>query len=165
MTDMADAVDFDPRDFRNALGCYPTGVAIVTTIRTDGKKEGLTINSFASVSLDPPMVLWSILSKAASADAFRAATHFTVNVLSDDQQDLASHFATRHEDKFANCGTNFSRGLGGAPVFEGAVATFECRNEFCSYGGDHIVFFGRVLRYLHVDREPLVFHRGRFLQS
>ena len=153
--------EIDSRAFRNALGSFPTGVCIITTRRADGKREGLTASSFSSVSLNPPMVLWSLVRKSLSASAFRDAEFFAINVLAGDQQDLCAHFAKPAEDKFAQHEDRFSAGLGGIPVLKDAVATFECRNQFQNYGGDHIVFIGTVERYQHSDRRPLVFHRGQ----
>lgn len=152
----------DPRELRNALGAFATGVCIITTRRADGKREGLTCNSFASVSLNPPMVLWSLARTAVSAPAFRDAEFFAVNVLAADQRELSTHFARSAEDKFAAYGETFTVGLGGVPLLEGACARFECRNQFQNYGGDHIVFIGIVERFAAFERAPLLFHRGKY---
>ena len=156
------ALPFDARAFRNALGTFATGICIITTRRADGKREGLTCNSFASVSLNPPMVLWSLARGALSAAAFRDAEFFAVNVLAADQQAVSSHFAKSSEDKFSAFASSFNDGLGGIPLLEGACARFECRNQFQNYGGDHILFIGVVERFDFFDREPLLFHRGRY---
>lgn len=153
---------FDPKEFRNALSCFPTGVCLITTRRPDGKREGLTANSFSSVSLNPPMVLWSLVRRSLSAAAFRDAEFFAINVMAADQEALSTHFSRKAEDKFAVFESSFVEGLGGIPVLEGAVARFECRNQFQNYGGDHIVFIGTVERYACWAREPLLFHRGRY---
>src|SRR5687767_12116675 len=118
----------DPRDFRSALGCFPTGVCLVTTLGPEGKPEGLTINSFSSVSLDPPMVLWSLARSAASAPVFRDAEYFAVNVLAKEDAALSTHFAKSSENKFAAFADRFSAGLGGTPVLKGAIAQFECHS-------------------------------------
>jgi 3-hydroxy-9,10-secoandrosta-1,3,5(10)-triene-9,17-dione monooxygenase reductase component len=155
---------FDSREFRSALGCFPTGVCVITTRRPDGKREGLTCNSFSSVSLTPPMILWSLARSAKSAPAFLQAEYFAVNVLSAAQQEISAHFARSADDKFAVIEHLLVEGIGGVPLIEGATARFECRNQFQNYGGDHVVFIGTVERFAHWDRVPLVFHRGRYAQ-
>src|SRR5712672_4663329 len=115
----------DPRDFRNALGTFATGVAIVTAMAADGKPYGVTCNSFASVSLSPPLVLWSLGMFSQGLTIFQNASHFTVNVLSTSQEALAVKFAKSSDDKFA--GVEWTPGLGKAPVVAGSVASFQCR--------------------------------------
>jgi len=152
----------DARDFRNALGRFPTGVCLVTALAPDGQRVGMTANSFSSVSLDPPMVLWSLSRKASSAAVFRDAEYFAINVLAAGDEPLASHFARQAADKFACCAQRFTAGLGGAPVLDGAAATFECHSRHRYYGGDHIIVIGVVERYAHREAQPLVFHGGRY---
>ena len=152
----------DARDFRAALGCFPTGVCLVTTLAADGRRVGLTANSFSSVSLDPPMVLWSLARSASCAPVFRDAEYFAINVLSARDAELSSHFARSVEDKFVRFAARFQAGLGGAPVLDRAAATFECHSRHRYYGGDHIIVIGVVERYAHSERAPLVFHRGRY---
>jgi flavin reductase (DIM6/NTAB) family NADH-FMN oxidoreductase RutF len=154
--------ELDRRDFRSALGCFPTGVRLVTTMGPGGKPEGMTINSFTSVSLDPPMVLWSLSRAASSAPVFRDAEYFAVNVLAAGDDEISSHFARQAADKFAAFAERFSPGLGGAPVLQGAAATFECHTRHRNYGGDHIILMGNVERYAHSERPPLLFHRGKY---
>lgn len=149
----------DPRALRNALGSFPTGVTVMTTLRADGSPVGLTVNSFASVSLDPALVLWSLAAKSPSLGAFRAATHFCVNVLAADQEALCRRFATPDTDKFA--GVAWEPGGTGMPVLDGCVATFECTSAFNNWGGDHVIFVGHVERYGTRDAPALLFHRGR----
>jgi flavin reductase (DIM6/NTAB) family NADH-FMN oxidoreductase RutF len=153
---------FDPREFRAALGCFATGVCIVTTRREDGRREGLTCNSFSSVSLTPPMVLWSLSRKAQSARAFVDAEYFAINVLAAEQQEIAAHFGRTSDDKFAVIEHLLTEGLGALPLIEGCAARFECRNQFQNYGGDHIVFIGTVERFAWWNRAPLLFHRGEY---
>lgn len=153
---------FDTRAFRNALGCFATGVCIITTLRADGRRAGLTVNSFSSVSLEPPMVLWSLARQSPSVAAFRDAEFWAVNVLAADQAEISSHFARPSEDKFAAHSEHFTEGTHGTPLLEGAVAHFECRNQFQNYGGDHIVFIGTVEHFDCWEREPLLFHRGKY---
>lgn len=149
---------FNARDFRDALGCFPTGVTVVTAAVPDGRRAGLTVNSFASVSLNPPLVLWSLLLHSPSMPIFQEATHFCVNVLSAEQAELARHFAKHWDDKFA--GVSWHPGLGGAPMLEGTIAQFQCRNSDRHYGGDHVIFLGAVERYTYRSGEPLLFSRG-----
>ena len=152
----------DQRDFRNALGAFPTGVCLITTLGPGGERAGLTVNSFSSVSLDPPMVLWSLARTATCAGVFRDAEYFAINVLAANDAQLSSHFAKAGADKFAAYANRFSAGLGGVPLLEGAVATFECHSRYRKYGGDHIILIGVVERYSHTDRKPLVFCRGSY---
>ena len=152
---------FDARALRNALGRYATGVAVVTAIGPDGQPVGLTINSFAAVSLDPPLVLWSLDNGSQSLEAFRAASHHAITVLAADQQELSQRFASALDDRFS--GVHWLPGLGGAPLFAGGCAQFEVRNETAYPGGDHTIFIGRVERIDEdVSREPLLFFGGRY---
>lgn len=150
----------DPRDFRNALGTYGTGVTVITAATPDGKRAGLTCNSFASVSLNPPLVLWSLVAFSPSVGVFQNASHFAVNVLGASQQMLATKFATPSDDKFA--GVTWAAGLGDAPVLANTVASFQCRTADRYYGGDHIIFLGAVEAYAYNRAEPLLFARGNF---
>ncbi|TKT72084.1 flavin reductase family protein [Afipia massiliensis] len=156
----SDSSSIDPRDFRNALGSFATGVTVITAATSDGQQAGLTCNSFASVSLNPPLVLWSLVSYSPSMSIFQNASHFAVNVLGASQQTLATQFATRAEDKFA--GVSWQPGLGNAPVLADAVATFQCRSADRYYGGDHVIFLGAVEAYAYNRAEPLLFARGNF---
>jgi flavin reductase (DIM6/NTAB) family NADH-FMN oxidoreductase RutF len=150
----------DPRDFRNALGTYATGVTIITAAGTDGKPYGLTCNSFASVSLNPPLVLWSLGMFSQGLSTFQNASHFAVNVLGASQQALAKKFATSSEDKFA--GVEWTSGLGNAPLLAGSVANFQCRAVDRYYGGDHVIFLGAVEAYAYDRQEPLLFAHGGY---
>jgi flavin reductase (DIM6/NTAB) family NADH-FMN oxidoreductase RutF len=150
----------DPRDFRNALGTYATGVAVITAAGTDGKPYGLTCNSFASVSLNPPLVLWSLGMFSQGLSIFQNASHFAVNVLGASQQALAAKFATSSDDKFA--GLEWTAGLGNAPLLAASVANFQCRAVDRYYGGDHVIFLGAVEAYAYNRQEPLLFARGRY---
>jgi flavin reductase (DIM6/NTAB) family NADH-FMN oxidoreductase RutF len=150
----------DPRDFRNALGTYATGVTIITAMAADGKPYGLTCNSFASVSLNPPLVLWSLVIFSQAMSIFQNASHFTVNVLGASQQALANKFAKSSDDKFV--GVEWTPGLGNAPVLANSVANFHCRAADRYYGGDHVIFLGAVEAYGYNREEPLLFHRGGY---
>lgn len=150
----------DPRAYRRALGSFATGIAVVTTRAPCGTLAGLTVNSFASVSLQPPLVSWCLATGALSLDLFRAASHFAVNVLAHDQVDWVHHFAQRTLDKFGDVAS--TPGLGGSPLLDGVVAQFECRTVATHPGGDHLIFLGEVERYQRFEREPLVFVQGRY---
>jgi len=152
---------FSPQEFRSALGMFATGVTIVTARTTDGGVIGLTANSFNSVSLDPPLVLWSLAQRAASMPAFRAGSHYAINVLAADQKLLAERFAIKGTDRWN--GVSFTEGVGGAPLLEGAAATFECFNRSRYEEGDHVIFVGEVERCSwRPGASPLLFHGGRF---
>jgi flavin reductase (DIM6/NTAB) family NADH-FMN oxidoreductase RutF len=162
----SDSSRIDPRDFRNALGTYATGVTIITAAAPDGKPYGLTCNSFASVSLNPPLVLWSLVIYSQGMSVFQNASHFAVNVLGTSQQALATKFATPSVDRFA--GVAWTPGLGGAPILTDSVANFQCRAVSRYYGGDHVIFLGAVEAYAYNRQEPLLFARGgygRFLSA
>jgi flavin reductase (DIM6/NTAB) family NADH-FMN oxidoreductase RutF len=162
----SDSSPIDPREFRNALGTYATGVTIITAAGSDGKPYGLTCNSFASVSLNPPLVLWSLVRYSSSLNVFQNATHFAVNVLGVSQQALANKFAKSSDEKFA--GIDWSPGLGSAPLLSESVANFQCRSVNRYYGGDHVIFLGAVEAYSYNHSEPLLFARGgygRFLSA
>src|SRR6195256_1404119 len=148
----------DPRDFRNALGTFATGVTIITATTADGKPYGLTCNSFASVSLNPPLVLWSLGIFSQGMSVFQDASHFAVNVLGVSQQALASKFAKSSGDKFA--GVKWTPGLGNAPLLADVVATFQCRAANRYYGGDHVIFLGAVEAYTYNRQGAFVFGRG-----
>lgn len=152
--------EFDPRDFRNALGSFATGVTVVTTRGEDGRAVGLTCNSFSSVSLKPPLVLWSLSLYSPNLPVFLKAGHFAVNVLAADQTALSRRFATPMADKFE--GVAWTPGEGGCPLLAGAAAHMQCSNETRHYSGDHVILIGQVLRYAYRDVEPLVFARGRY---
>ena len=145
---------------RRAFGKFATGVAVVTTSGEDGAPCGLTINSFSSVSLDPPLVLWSLTGRSPNLDTFRNASHFAINILSGGQQDISARFASRVSDRFK--GIDWFRGLNGLPVIRGTIATFECRRTEMVEAGDHVVFFGEVEDCEQCDLEPLVFFAGQY---
>lgn len=150
----------DPKDFRNALGMFATGVTIVTALAPDGRPYGVTCNSFASVSLIPPMILWSLRIASHGLDIFQRSEYFTVNVLSAAQASLARQFAKPSVDKFV--GVKWTPGLGGAPVIAECVATLHCRAVDRYYGGDHVIFLGTVEDYSYRRQEPLLFALGSF---
>ncbi len=148
------------RELRRALGCFATGIAVITTRTCDGRIEGLTANSFSSVSLDPPLVLWSLQSRAPSLDGFTNSGWFAVNVLTASQHHLSRHFATPAVDKFA--GLDWTPGLGGCPVLAGTLARFECSVHGTMAAGDHVIFIGRVGRVGFRDGVPLLYSAGSY---
>jgi flavin reductase (DIM6/NTAB) family NADH-FMN oxidoreductase RutF len=154
---------FDTRDFRNALSTFATGVTIITARGPDGEPVGLTVNSFASVSLDPPLVLWSQSLFAQSLQAFQAASHFVVNVLAADQVELSKRFAGEHDNRFLDVAHIVPDH--GAPVIAGCAAHFECRNADRHYGGDHVIFIGRVERFAFTPKPTLMFCHGRYMRG
>jgi flavin reductase (DIM6/NTAB) family NADH-FMN oxidoreductase RutF len=152
---------FSPDEFREALGMFATGVTIVTACAADGTLVGLTANSFNSVSLTPPLVLWSLARAAGSMPALSTGSHYAVNILAASQKPLAERFATKNIDRWAD--VEFTRGIGGAPVLVGAAASFECFNRSRYDEGDHVIFVGEVERCTHnAGASPLLFHGGRF---
>ena len=152
---------FSPQEFRSALGMFATGVTIVTARTANGEVIGLTANSFNSVSLAPPLVLWSLSRAAASLPAFSAGSHYAINILAADQRTLAERFAMRGADRFS--GVSFDEGAGGAPLLHGAAATFECFNRSRYEEGAHVIFVGDVERCTWRDgAAPLLFHGGRY---
>ena len=155
------APSFSMPDFRSALGMFATGVTIVTARRPDGTLVGLTANSFNSVSLDPPLVLWSLSRGAGSMPVFERGSHYAINILAANQRTLAERFASKTADRFADVA--FSEGACGAPVLKGATAVFECFNRSQYEEGDHVIFVGEVE---HCDWSPgvppLIFHGGRY---
>lgn len=157
----------DTLPLRQALGEYATGITVVTARgrgnnALEGPLVGLTVNSFASVSLDPPLVLWSLGIGSASRDAFCSASHFAVNILAADQMDLSKRFSQPHTDRFA--GIDWKVGTGGTALLPGCCAWLECRTETQYEGGDHIIFIGRVEQFRRGTTAPLVFHRGSYTE-
>ena len=156
--------DFTAADFRQALSMFATGVTIVTAHPAGGARVGLTANSFNSVSLDPPLVLWSLSRRAGSMSAFSGGSHYAINILAASQRALAERFAGPAADRFD--GVALREGVGGAPVIEGAAAVFECFNRSRYEEGDHIIFVGEVERCLwRAGASPLIFHGGRYFSE
>lgn len=151
--------DGDGKALRQALGSFATGVTVITARSPAGESVGITASSFNTVSLDPPLVLWSLSSQSPHLVTFSEGSHFAVNVLAADQEDLCSRFGRPQKDKFA--GLAFDFGAGGAPLLPGVVAQFECSREAVYPGGDHVILLGRILRYRWSERLPLTFCQGR----
>jgi 4-hydroxyphenylacetate 3-hydroxylase, reductase component len=149
----------DPAAFRRCLGQFGTGVTVITAASGDDL-VGMTANSFSSVSLDPPLVLWSTKRTSQSFAAFQAATHFAVNVLSHDQIALSKHFGRSGGDKFSDI--SWRAGIGGAPLLDGTLCSFECRKAAEYPGGDHLIVLGEVQRFARYERGALLFAQGRY---
>jgi flavin reductase (DIM6/NTAB) family NADH-FMN oxidoreductase RutF len=151
------------REYRDALGLYPTGVALVTLLH-EGSARAMTINSFASVSLDPPLILWSVAKDSARYRLFLDTEAFAVNILAADQEALAT--ACAQSDDLAAAGATWTKGQGGAPLLTGAVARFECLREAVHPGGDHDIIIGRVTGFDRPRQAPaLVFHRSAYASA
>ncbi len=155
-----DGMTIDPMQFRRALGNFATGVTIITAQNAQGEKVGVTANSFNSVSLDPPLILWSIDKKSSSFSVFEEATHFAVNILSGSQIDLSNKFSRRNVDKFE--GTSYQLGAGQAPLLDHCSAVFECERHQIIEGGDHWIMIGKVVNFHDEGRSPLVYHQGAY---
>lgn len=151
---------FDSRALRDALGEFATGVAVVTTRDAEGAPVGVTINSFASVSLEPPLVLWSLGLQSPTRQAFESCRHYAINVLAADQAEHSIRFSQNLEDRFA--GIEFDAGASEVPLLRGCSAWFECRNEVRYPGGDHVILVGYVEAVRREPKPPLVFHGGRY---
>ncbi len=151
---------FEGRALRDAFGSFATGVTIVTTHGPGGVDIGLTANSFSSVSLDPPMVLWSLARTSLNMDAFRNSGHFAVHILSADQEALSGRFASKGVDRFA--GLALDRGPDSIPMLQDCMARFTCKLTYQYEGGDHVIFVGEIVDFSHSAQKPLVFHGGRY---
>ena len=151
----------DNEALRRALGCFATGVCIITCRSEDGALTGMTANSFNSVSLDPPLILFSVRRSAGSAAAFTTADGFAVNVLSQSQKTLSQHFARWSADQWL--GVSHRTWLTGAPIIDDALANFDCRVASVHEGGDHWIILGRVLKWEFTpERTPLLFFQGKY---
>jgi flavin reductase (DIM6/NTAB) family NADH-FMN oxidoreductase RutF len=152
--------EFDTQHFRQALSQFATGVTVITTRLGDGSYRGLTASSFNSVSLDPPLVLWSLANAANSLPIFAGNSHYVINVLNHQQAHLAKAFASRATDPWGCTGFDLSRT--GQPIIHGAAAWFECHNRSQYPEGDHVIFVGEVEHCEFSPQPPLVFHGGQF---
>ena len=156
-------MSFDPRSFRQALGCFATGITVVTSVGLDGEYLGFTANSFNSVSLDPPLVLFSLDRGAYSLKAFEAAGVFAINILREDQEAVSIAFARALSNKWEGVRTEIWQT--GSPILIDALASFDCETTSMHDGGDHVIFVGRVLRLrAGVDGRPLLYFRGAYRQ-
>jgi flavin reductase (DIM6/NTAB) family NADH-FMN oxidoreductase RutF len=150
-------------ELRRAFGHFATGVTVVTALTAGGTRAGITVNSFSSLSLDPPLLLWAIARTANTFEAFRACRGFAVHVLHSGQAPLAVRFASTSPDRFAGLVTD--AGASGAPLLPDFLARFDCAAHDVVAGGDHLILVGRVLDHVTRDGDPLVFYRGRFHEA
>ncbi|MDO9316311.1 MAG: flavin reductase family protein [Burkholderiaceae bacterium] len=152
---------FSSADFRAALGTFATGVTVITARDAHGKPVGLTANSFNSVSLTPPLVLWSLSRSASTMPAFTRGSHYAINILAADQRGIAERFSRKDIDRFE--GIKLLEGLSGAPILDGVMAVFECFNRSQYEEGDHVIFVGEVEHCARREGAlPLIFHGGRY---
>lgn len=155
---------FDPKALRQVYGQFPTGVTVITTRTVDGEPIGMTASSFNTVSIDPPLILWSIDKNAYSLETFKQCDYFAVNILSDQQIALSNRFAGRGEDKFK--GLDYTNGAGDCPLLPKALAQLQCKNWQVYEGGDHLIMVGEVIEYQRLDNtRPLVFSQGTYAQA
>ena len=158
---MPTTTPFSTSDLRKVLGAFVTGVTVITTLDQEGRRHGLTANSFNSVSLDPPLILWSQSLSSASYPVFRDAERFVVNILAENQVDVSNRFAKPLQDKFA--GIDLQVGIGGIPLIRNCAGYLQCRKETSYLAGDHAVFLGRVEAIRHTGLKPLAFGQGKYL--
>ncbi len=150
----------DPKALRNAFGAFATGVTVITTRQPDGTPRGFTANSFTSVSLDPPLLLVCLAKTAHSAEVFREAPHFAVNILAQDQKAVSGLFASRAPDKFAQCA--WTPGPADMPLIDGALAQFSCASHQLVDAGDHLILIGHVDHFATNEGQPLGYFRGNY---
>ncbi len=155
-------INFDSQKLRDTFGCFATGVTVVSTVNGSGEFFGLTANSFTSLSLDPPLVLFCLDYKALSFDTFRETSHFVVNVLGEDQEELSAHFARSSVDKWN--GVDYETWRTGCPVLLDSIAVLECLTVARHEGGDHLIIIGQVerIRYDESETKPLLYFKGRY---
>jgi flavin reductase (DIM6/NTAB) family NADH-FMN oxidoreductase RutF len=159
MSRSEDSMAVDDKTFRTAMSRFASGITVVTT-EHEGKRYGMTVASFASVSLDPPLVLICIEKRVPSHDAIAAAGHFAVNILAEGQEEISTTFATRSEDRFA--GLEVGRGILGSPILSGTLATVECEVHEALAGGDHTIFVGKVMKAEVTEQQPLIYYRSGY---
>ncbi len=150
----------DPLEFRRALGCFATGVTVITVVDEQGRPRGLTANAFSSLSLDPTLILVCVDHRSDTFPVMSTSEVFAVNILSEDQREISQRFAGKGEDKFA--GISYHTGETGAPIIDGALAVLECRTHEKHIAGDHTIFIGNVSSIQHGPGQPLLFFRGNY---
>jgi flavin reductase (DIM6/NTAB) family NADH-FMN oxidoreductase RutF len=153
-------MSIEPKALRQALSRFATGVTLITCRDGSGQRIGLTANSFNALSLDPPLVLWSLRTASPNRAAFESAPHFAVNVLAEDQIALSHRFASSQPERFAL--GDWQDGQGGTPLLANALAQFECALQSAQLCGDHVLFIGQVLNVQYRDGAPLLFHAGAY---
>lgn len=156
---------FDSTVLRQVFGSFATGVAVITTQDNDDTPYGLTVNSFNTVSLDPPLILWSQSKRAGSHSAFYQAGHFAISILAEHQAYISNHFSSRLEDKFATLETDIDREFCGLPVIRASRAWLHCRTVSRIDGGDHTIYVAQVLKAAHSQSQPLIFFSGQYVRT
>jgi 3-hydroxy-9,10-secoandrosta-1,3,5(10)-triene-9,17-dione monooxygenase reductase component len=152
---------FDQKDFRKIMGTFATGITVVTTMHDNSVPIGITVNSFTSVSLDPPLILWCLANDADSYDIFANCPNFAVNVLHQEQEDLSQIFSTKNSSKFENL--EWETGEFGAPILKDCLSYFQCETEIAYSGGDHIILLGHVRAIeIHTEKKPLIYHNSNY---
>ena len=157
------AQEADKKQLRNLLGQFATGVTVITTTGQDGRKIGMTANSFTSVSLEPALILWNIAKTATNVDQFRACEHFAINILNDQQEQTSNHFAKSSADKFS--AIDQVEEILGVPVLSDALATLVCKNYQWVEAGDHYIVLGQIEHCTVNSGKPLLFHNGKYHQA
>ncbi|MEM8661653.1 MAG: flavin reductase family protein [Pseudomonadota bacterium] len=154
-------MNVDSREFRNALGRFATGVCVISTVAESGDPLGLTANSFTSVSLDPPLVLWNLQNNSEVFDIFSTPAHYAINILSSDHHEHSNRYAKKGDHLLDS--NHFSLGELGTPIVEEALVSFECELYSTHEGGDHLIIIGEV-KHVHVREEgdPLLFYSGKY---
>lgn len=147
-------------EFKKALGNYPTGVTVITTLDENNKPVGLTANSFASVSIEPLLILWSLDKNSSLYDPFIQTSKFAINILAEDQESLCSLFASKVPDRFSQC--DWEKSDRQLPIFPGALSQLECEVYNKIDAGDHIIFIGEVIHISNEDKNPLLYHKRNF---
>ncbi|MFK7977093.1 MAG: flavin reductase family protein [Halioglobus sp.] len=154
-------MSFDGRELRDALGQFATGVCLITVVSEAGEALAMTANSFSSVSLDPPLILWSLQNNSDVFDAFASPKHFAINVLNSNQLDQSNYYARKEQHQLQD--EHFSSGKHGAPIIKGALASFECELDATHPAGDHLIIIGRVVDMHRADAgDPLLFFSGGY---
>ena len=153
--------DSNQRELRNIFSRFPTGVTVITTLDAEKNPIGLTVSSFASVSLDPPLILWCLARDSNMFAEFEACTHFAVNILAEDQTELSQRFAMPSDDRFE--GIALENGEGGVPLLSGCAARLQCRNAAQHDGGDHVIFVGEITGFDQTEKPSLAFSRGKYV--
>lgn len=153
-------IEFNQQEFRNTLSQFATGVTIITASDDLGDPIGITVSSFNSVSMDPPLILWSLAKNAYSLPCFQNTEYFNIHILSSDQEDMSNRFSSPGTDKFNNI--DYQNGRKNTPILGDCAALLECRSKHQYDGGDHIIFVGEVLSHSHSAKIPLVFHQGQY---
>lgn len=150
----------EQRALRNVFGYFPTGVTIITTLDAKKNPVGITVSSFSSVSLDPPLILWCLARDSNMLTEFETCAHFAVNILAADQTDLSQRFAMPSDDRFK--GITLEQGEGDVPLLSGCAARLQCRNTAQHNGGDHIIIVGEVTDFDQTEKPSLAFSRGKY---